>query len=606
MALFETMRENTKVILWITVLAFVGLIFLAWGADFATRVRGGRGEPGVLGRVNGEPIYEQQYSQLTEQARAAYQGETGQAADDATLVLLAANTWDRMVDGILMRQMAEHNGISVTDQEIANAILYAPLQRFRSMETFQNSSGQFDLQRYQAWVTDPQTNTLPLEQEYREMLMMQKLRLLAFSTVKVSGEEVHNAWKERNLKADIAYVQVPYRVGRDEQADNETLQAYLDAHPDDFRVPAQAVLEYVRVEKTPTPEDSLEARTQMDEVRRSLDRGEEFLPLVQSYSDAPQNRWGGENGAYLTREQLTPEALREPAFTLPVGATSNVIEAEDGLHLLRIEDRKTEDGVEKVKIADIFIPIQMSYDSNYALREKMLDLVDSTGVSIFSEAAEAADLPVQTTRPFDPESGYVPGMPRLEAAKDFVRTAQVGKTSRPIEAADAWYVLHMAERRPASVPPLEEIRRGVRVAYFGEQSKESATQEAQTILDHVRAGMNLEAAAKTDSMAVYSRAEGVTPLGSVRGLGFDPHLNATVFATQETGLIPQVVVGNRATFVVEVLSPPAEDEAAFAAAKDQLRQQLLQQRQSQAATDWLDQVRREARIEDYRPVIASM
>ena len=48
MPLFEMMRDNTKVILWITVVAFVGLIFLAWGADFSSKLRRGGAEPARL------------------------------------------------------------------------------------------------------------------------------------------------------------------------------------------------------------------------------------------------------------------------------------------------------------------------------------------------------------------------------------------------------------------------------------------------------------------------------------------------------------------------------------------------------------------------------
>jgi hypothetical protein len=32
--MFDQMRKNTKIVLWITVIAFIALIFLAWGANF--------------------------------------------------------------------------------------------------------------------------------------------------------------------------------------------------------------------------------------------------------------------------------------------------------------------------------------------------------------------------------------------------------------------------------------------------------------------------------------------------------------------------------------------------------------------------------------------
>jgi peptidyl-prolyl cis-trans isomerase D len=606
MGLFETMRENTKVILWITVIAIVGLNFLARGADFATRGGRGKDDPGVLGRVNGDPIYAREFSQAFEAARVNYEEQAGQPADEAALVMISASTWDQMVDGILMGQLAKKYDLLVTDEEVANALLYVPLPRFRTLAAFQNDQGQFDPQRYQTWVTDPRTNTLPLEQEYRRLLLVQKLRLLAFSAVKVSGEEVRQAWLNKNRKVDIGYAQVPYyRVRSEEKIEDATLEEYLRTHTDEFLAPPQVVLEYVRLEKRPTAEDSLEARNQMAEVLREIDRGESFQPLVQSYSEATKDRWGGEGGRYFTREQLSPPALAEAAFALPVGGVSGVIQSPQGLHLIQAEDRRTTEGRDEVKIAEILIPIKMSYETNYALQDHMLDLVDSTGTMNFRDAAAAADLPLKTTGAFDPK-GVAPGLGRVAAAKDFALTAAVGKTSRPVETVDAWYVFHLAERREAAVPPLEEIRRGVRNAYLREQRKEAATAVAQRVLDRARAGVALEQATSLESLAVFNRVEGVIAHGQVRGLGYDPTLNVALFRSTQAGLLPEVIAGNQAAFVVEILSPPYHDEAALQAAQQQLRQQMLEERQTQAATEWMERMRAEAEIEDHRQVVSSM
>jgi len=294
MAVFEAMREKTKVILWITVIAFVGLIFLAWGADFATRSQGGP-EAGILGRVNGEPIQADEYSLILEQSRQTYEQQTGRRADDAAHVQLQATTWERMVDRILMHQTAERHDILVTDQEIANAMLFSPLPRFRSGDIFRNAAGEFDFASYQNWLADPRTNTLPLEAEYRELLTAQKLRLLMLSAVKVSGEEVRSRWLEENEQVTIGYAQIPYyQIKTEDRPTDEDLEAYMRANAEDFERPAQVVIEYVKLSKVPTAEDTLEARTEIEEARSELDRGEDFALVVQAYSEAPRNRWGGE------------------------------------------------------------------------------------------------------------------------------------------------------------------------------------------------------------------------------------------------------------------------------------------------------------------------
>ena len=54
--MFDELRRGTKTFIWIMVLAFVALIFLAWGADFQVSSGSGKNaRTGEAGRVNGAP-----------------------------------------------------------------------------------------------------------------------------------------------------------------------------------------------------------------------------------------------------------------------------------------------------------------------------------------------------------------------------------------------------------------------------------------------------------------------------------------------------------------------------------------------------------------------
>jgi len=604
MALFETMRENTKVILWITVVAFVGLIFLAWGADFSTRSGRGAYEAGVLAKVNGEEIHRETYEQAVQRARAILEQRIAGTPDEGFYLMLRANAWDQLIDQELMRQAARRHKITVSDREVATALLSNPPPEVRANPSFYTEDGQFDMQGYQSWVAS--TNTARLEQEYRDFVAQQKLRMLLMGTVTVPESEVRQAWLERNQEASIAYVQIPYQLAkRSEVADDEVLKGYFAEHREDFRWPERVKLEYVKIEKRPSADDSLEARAEIEEVLQELRRGDDYDLLVQAYSMAPRSRWGGEEGVFMTRGEFQQPAIAEAAFSLEPGTVSELIETPAGLHLLKVVERKTEEEVEQVKIAEIFIPVRMSYDTNYELRERALDLVDSTATASFATAAEELGLEAQETGHFDP-SGFIPGLGSLPAAKRFATEARVTETSRPIESGDAWYVLHLAERLPASLPKYEEVARSVHAAHLTAERKRIAREHAEALLAQVSAGQTLEAAAATDSIARVGEAEGVNRQGSIRGLGRDLTVAGAIFARGESGLVPRVVLGNQGAYLVRVLEIDAFDEEAFAEAEAQLRAELVQQKQEQLMTAWMEDLRAEARIEDFRPVVASL
>jgi parvulin-like peptidyl-prolyl isomerase len=604
MALFETMRENTKLILWITVVAFVLLIFLAWGADFSRGSRGGRAEAGVLAKVNGERILAQEYTDAVEQARQLYEPQLDGPPDEAFQLMLRANTWSQLVDRKLILQEARRNGIVVTDREVATALLYNPPPRMRNEPAFLNEQGQFDMQRYQQWLAG--TNTAALEREYHDLVIQEKLRMQVLAGVTVSQDDVRDAWLERNQRADIAYVLVPYvNAYTSEGVDDATLETYLREHAADFRLPERVRMEYVRLEKRATPEDTLEARSEINEAYQEFRRGEDFALIVRSYSQAPQSHWGEENAPYLTREEIQPPAVAEAAFALPVGQVSDILASSDGLHLIKVMDRKTEEGVDKVRLAEIFVPLKMSYDTNYALQEKALDLVDSTGVRDFAAAAADLGLQVNDSGFFDP-TGFIPGLGNLASAKEFARTAHATQTSRPIEGPDAWYVLFLASREAARDAQLSDVRMRVQAAYLNVERERAAGEHANAILDLARGGTPLEAAAASDAIARYGRAEGVTAQGIVRGVGREPKLAGAAFASGAAGLVPRVISGTQGAFVIEVLVPPMADDQAFEAQKDQLRAQLIQEQQNRTLNEWIRKLRDSARIEDYRPVLSSM
>ena len=48
--MLQALRQNMKVLLWITIIFFILLIFLVWGADLQL---GGEPQPNVAGLING-------------------------------------------------------------------------------------------------------------------------------------------------------------------------------------------------------------------------------------------------------------------------------------------------------------------------------------------------------------------------------------------------------------------------------------------------------------------------------------------------------------------------------------------------------------------------
>jgi parvulin-like peptidyl-prolyl isomerase len=86
-----------------------------------------------------------------------------------------------------------------------------------------------------------------------------------------------------------------------------------------------------------TPEAQAELRAKAEEIRQKALSGELFASLAREHSESGTAENGGEFGP-LKRSDLS-EILEEPAFSLPIGTVSDVMETPYGFHIIKVDSR---------------------------------------------------------------------------------------------------------------------------------------------------------------------------------------------------------------------------------------------------------------------------
>lgn len=596
--MFEMMRRNTKLIMWITAASFVLLIFLAWGAEYQLGSGGGGRAAGVIGRVNGEPIKARVYEERILVGRENWVAQRGANPDEGEEVQLRDQAWTDLLQEMLLRQEIERRGIVATDQEVAAAIRNQPLPQIVQNPEFQ-TNGQFDQSKYLAALADPGRDWLSLEFYYRQDLPKQKLQQMVMASVKIGDTEIRKRFEEESVRAKVAFASLPTNLFRvDPPEDDAPVRAHFESHRDDYRSEEQAWIQYVRIDKKPTVSDTLAARDLILQAAREAADGEDFQILVSAYSEAITQLRGGEQGTYMTREQFSAPNVREAAFSLPVGQVSEILPEANGFHLIRVEDRRTDQGNDQVKIADIFVPITLSGETITSYRDQAYSIAAEAQQEIaLSEIAQREGLPILDVGPFGRRS-FVQRLGQISGFFDWAFNATPGKISA-MEGSDAWFVIKIAKRRPAGIPPFEEVAERVRKDYVESQQVAMARESGQRILDLVRGGTPLEEAAKTVSGATFDQTDEFTRRGFARGLPNDAAIMSRVFK-DPIGLVPDVVTSKRGAYVIQILSRSTPDEAAYAEQREMLRRSLAQTRRREVLTRWMEDLRHQAKIEDYR------
>jgi len=97
-----------------------------------------------------------------------------------------------------------------------------------------------------------------------------------------------------------------------------------------------------------------ESANKIKEAAEELKNGGEFSEIAGAYSEGATAQESGNLG-WFKKEQLLPK-LAEIAFSLEKGKVSGVIESELGYHIIKLEEKKSENGEQEMaRISQIFI-----------------------------------------------------------------------------------------------------------------------------------------------------------------------------------------------------------------------------------------------------------
>ena len=115
------------------------------------------------------------------------------------------------------------------------------------------------------------------------------------------------------------------------------MKRYFQEHRDRFALSEEYTLSQILI-KPRSPEDTAEAREKVREVMARLKQGESFEDLALRFSDGPNASHGGHLG--LVRQGELLPGIERTIATLVPGGISDMIETPEGFHIVRLEDKK--------------------------------------------------------------------------------------------------------------------------------------------------------------------------------------------------------------------------------------------------------------------------
>jgi len=590
MGVMEKMRNSTASILWILIFSF-GILWVLADVDFFGGITAG---PTNMGSVNGDGISFEEYNQRV----SFYTDEYNQTQDGImtaeTRAALEQQAWDDLVAARLMQQKMNEMGISVTDRELINMVTGdnpAPFIR----QQFQQQDGTIDRVALQAAIDAPENSEIwiMIEQQLRDDRRQQKMNNYIGSGMRVSNLDIKNQFVRNNSFADIEYVRFPFADISDDEISvtEDEMRSYLRNNPDQFKRSETYRFRYVSWDIRPTATDTANAIRDVEEMRPRLAEAEnDSIFFEQNFSATPFR------GGYVNRDEIREEY--RPVLDLEIGEVSDVIMIDDAPHILKLIDERNGE----IKFAAFSYPVEADPVGTVdRLAESARDFEFYAEDDGFMEEAERREYEVKTATATKGNS-FIPGLGQSQQTLMELENMRVNRISEPIELDDQFIVIQLQERIPEGTRPFEEVRSQIENILKNQKRKTA-------MLDRVRdlhgSASGLEDLAERADKTIQVAEDLRMSSNSIPGAGREPGVVGRVFG-MEVGQVSTPIEGENAVFVLRVNDITMADPAEMTDSnRNQIRNQLEQQKFSSFSSVFIDKLKEEATIRDNRDRMTS-
>jgi len=638
--MLKVLRENVKYlswILWVIIALFVLFIF----ADFGAGLGGTRDTVSWAAKVGGSTISRTEFQHSLRMMDNQYRRQFGEQYNTelAKQLQLPLRALDKTItDKILLRE-AERIGLKVGDAEVRDAIL----------EEFHDDQGRFIGQEQYTQVLQQNGYTVAsFEEEIREQLLKQKLVAALRADLYISDAEVEKTYREQVERAKIRYIEVPssrfgdvavpqsevaaffqqhrqeYRLPEQREgayllveasrlldqvkvADAD-LQAYYDAHRDEWKQDEQVSASHILLQVNDKRTDA-QAREQMEAIKKRIDNGEDFATVARQVSEDPASKASGGDLGWFARGRMVKE-FSDAAFSATPGRLVGPIKSPFGYHLLKVTGRRPA-GVQPFAEVREQIRGRLAFEKARQLAEtKAKELAGrlaaekpKSAAALQAMAKDSPGVTFTATGKFAQQEP-VPGLGMVQAFNAAVFAAKAGDVTGAIEIPRGWAVAWVQAAYPAHVAELSEVEPKVRQRLVGGKQQEKAVAVLNQAHQEIQRGKSFDQAAAELAVTVKETPEfGGT--GPVPGLGPSPQLVKLALSLPK-GAVGGPVAVNRGAVLFLVTDRKSWEPAKFAAAREQTRQSLQQQRLGTILGALLERRKRELGVDYNRKLLESL
>jgi peptidyl-prolyl cis-trans isomerase D len=559
--------------------------------------------------------------------QAAYKNYVDRMRGQVNPEMMRAFRFDRQIMDALVQQHvmteeAKRLGLNVTPAEVEQRILENPV--FRENGAFIGRA------RYQAILSQNNLSVEDFETSVANEIMKDKLRSFISASVNVSDKDVEEEYKRRNEKAKLNYFVIDaakledkvtasdqdqkdyfeknktkYTVPEKRKAKyiffeslklrpeikvtDDELRAYYDQHKDEYTLPERVKAQHILFKtQGKTPEEIAKIREKATGVLERAKKGEDFSALAKQFSEDTSASNGGDLGDF-GRGQMVPE-FEKVAFSLGPGAISDLVTTQFGIHIIKVNSKqeRRERPFEELKeaIRPVVETRKAEQRGSELAQQAAVNLVNNKDLDAVAKNLNAQVKETPLMEPGQP----IPELGNAAELDKKMFTMNKGEIGTAIQVDRGYVVPQVIDIVAAHPASFDEAKDKVIADAKSEKAKQLATDKAKQVQDLIKAGKDLNAAAKAvggdvKTSELLTRSSSIPEFGSI--LDVDTEMFSLPIGKPGT---PLTVAGK--TLVFDVKERKEIDPEEMKKSLDMVRNEMLPQRRDQYFQAYIQEVRK--------------
>ena len=512
-----------------------------------------------VGEINGEEIDYESFNLMVQQVQDAYRLDYSSAVDYA---------WEIGLQDMVLVQELGKLGINVGKEQLEQILSAQP--ELVSDPSFQNELGIFDFSKFTKFISDlKQMNPSAYnswKMQEQDIISLAKKNIfynLIASSVTFTDIESDLEYHLENDKVTIDYVKVSFDDIPDSlfNISNSQISNYIRKNKDDFMLDPSRVIDYIYIQDIASDLDENNVRTNLEVLRDGIVQYNDVTKLVDSiegfknvknipefvdtYSEVPYEE------IYLSREELVGE-FGDILFGLDKGQTFGPYKEGSYYILSRMIDKKREEGINKVLLANIYqqiVPSNETSNQNYRTASQIeFDaknnlILDSNTLNVLN---------YESLDPFDSE---LPGIPDSRSVIKWLyeKSTNVEDVKR-FNLTQGYIIAIVKSINKERLPEVADV-------YDDVKSKIIKTVKFDYLNKNYK-NPSLELLVENFNVDVQ-RATAITQNDPVLvGAGAEPYIIGAAFAL-DPGEVSSLLLGNNGIYIIKSISREVAEDLSF-------------------------------------------